>query len=110
MWRLRAYAKPYLVTVAVVAVLVFLEVMATLKLPDLMSQIVDEGIAFGNIPLIWNTGGVMLVVALGGVLCAILGNFLASRASTRFGRDLRFVFSRVGEFAPRSSISLELHP
>lgn len=102
MWRLRAYAKPYLVTVAVVAVLVFLEVMATLKLPDLMSQIVDEGIAFGNIPLIWNTGGVMLVVALGGVLSAVLGNFLASRASTRFGRDLRFaVFSRVGEFAPR---------
>jgi ATP-binding cassette subfamily B protein len=82
--------------------LVFLEVMATLKLPDLMSDIVDQGIARGNIPLIWSTGGIMLAVALAGVLCAVAGNFLASRASTRFGRDLRFdIFSKVGKFAPR---------
>ncbi|HBG01379.1 MAG TPA: multidrug ABC transporter ATP-binding protein [Firmicutes bacterium] len=102
MWKLRSYLKPYLLTVIVVMILVFLEVLATLRLPDLMSQIVDQGIALGNVPLIWSTGGVMLAVAFGGVLCAVLGNFLASRASTRFGRDLRFgVFSRVNEFAPR---------
>ena len=102
MWKLRSYLKPYLLTVIIVMILVFLEVLATLRLPDLMSQIVDQGIALGNIPLIWSTGGVMLAVALGGVLCAVVGNFLASRASTRFGRDLRFgVFGRVSEFAPR---------
>lgn len=43
MWKLRQYAKPYLFTVIVVSGLVFLEVMATLRLPDLMSRIVDEG-------------------------------------------------------------------
>ncbi|NLL43849.1 MAG: ABC transporter ATP-binding protein [Firmicutes bacterium] len=102
MWKLRSYFKPYLGTIITVMILVFLEVMATLKLPDLMSGIVDRGIARGNIPLIWGTGGIMLAVALGGVLCAVVGNFLASRASTRFGRDLRFdIFKRVGEFAPR---------
>ncbi|MCK9525109.1 MAG: ABC transporter ATP-binding protein/permease [Limnochordia bacterium] len=102
MWRLKTYFKPYLVTIISVMVLVFLEVMATLRLPDLMSVIVDQGIATGNIPLIWRTGGIMLAVALAGVLCAVLGNLLASRASTRFGRDLRFgVFRKVGEFSPR---------
>ncbi|HBN96277.1 MAG TPA: multidrug ABC transporter ATP-binding protein, partial [Firmicutes bacterium] len=102
MWRLRTYVKPYLATIVTVMALVFLEVMATLKLPDLMSDIVDQGIARGNIPLIWSTGGIMLAVALAGVLCAVAGNFLASRASTRFGRDLRFdIFSKVGKFAPR---------
>jgi len=102
MWRLKAYLKPYLTTIIVVTVLVFLEVMATLKLPDMMSDIVDEGIAKGNIAFIWKTGGLMLAVALAGVVCAVMGNFLASRASTRFGRDLRLdVFSKTGEFSPR---------
>jgi len=88
--------------VIVVSGLVFLEVMATLRLPDLMSRIVDEGIALGNISLIWRTGAVMLAVALAGVLCSIVGNYLASRAAGGFGRDVRLaVFSRVGEFSPR---------
>ena len=102
MWKLRSYFKPYLPTILTVMALVFLEVMATLKLPDLMSEIVDQGIVRGNIPLIWKTGGIMLAVAFAGVLCAVAGNYLASRSSTRFGRELRFdVFRSVGEFAPR---------
>lgn len=102
MWKLRKYIKPYMATVVIVMLLVFFEVMATLKLPDLMSEIVDQGIAKGDVSLIWRTGGVMLAVALAGVLCAASGIFLASRASTRFGRDLRLaVFSQVGEFAPQ---------
>lgn len=102
MRKLRTYFRPYLGTVIIVMALVFLEVLTTLKLPDLMSDIVDQGIAKGNVPLIWRTGGVMLVVALAGVVCAVVGNFLASRASTRFGRDLRLeVFSKIGKFAPR---------
>jgi len=99
---LRQYAKPYLFTVIVVSGLVFLEVMATLRLPDLMSRIVDEGIARGNLGLIWRVGALMLAVALGGVVCSIAGNYLASRASGKFGRDVRLaVFRRVGEFSPR---------
>ena len=99
---MRQYAKPYLFTVIVVSGLVFLEVMATLRLPDLMSRIVDEGIARGNLGLIWRVGALMLAVALGGVVCSIAGNYLASRASGKFGRDVRLaVFRRVGEFSPR---------
>ena len=53
MWKLKHYIKPYLLTLVVVSGLVFLEVMSTLRLPDLMSRIVDEGIALGNVGLIW---------------------------------------------------------
>lgn len=102
MWRLRKFAKPYLPTALAVMVLIFLEVLATLKLPDLMSEIVDLGIAQGNIPLIWRTGGVMLLVAFLGICAAVASNFLGSRASTAFGRDMRkALFSRVEEFAPQ---------
>jgi len=102
MWKLKRYIKPYLLTVIIVSSLVFLEVLATLRLPDLMSRIVDEGIAQGNISLIWQTGAVMLLVALGGVACSIAGSYLAARASGSFGRDLRLaVFSRTSQFSPR---------
>lgn len=102
MWKLKRYVKPYLLTVIIVSSLVFLEVLATLRLPDLMSRIVDEGIAQGNISLIWQTGAVMLLVALGGVACSIAGSYLAARASGSFGRDLRLaVFSRTSQFSPR---------
>ncbi len=102
MWKLKEYLRPYLLTVFVVSGLVFLEVMSTLRLPDLMSRIVDQGIARGNISLIWRTGAVMLLVALAGVVCSLVGSYLASRASGKFGRDLRLaIFQRVGAFAPR---------
>lgn len=102
MWKLKHYIKPYLLTLVVVSGLVFLEVMSSLRLPDLMSRIVDEGIALGNVGLIWRVGAVMLLVASAGVACSIAGSYLASRASSGFGRDLRFaVFSRVGQFSPR---------
>lgn len=102
MWKLKHYIKPYLLTLVVVSGLVFLEVMSTLRLPDLMSRIVDGGIALGNVGLIWRVGAVMLLVASAGVACSIAGSYLASRASSGFGRDLRFaVFSRVGQFSPR---------
>lgn len=102
MWRLREFAKPYSLAALAVMALIFVEVLTTLKLPDLMSQIVDLGIAQGNIPLIWKTGGVMILIAFLGISAAITSNFLGSRASTGFGRDMRkALFARVEEFAPQ---------
>lgn len=102
MWKLRRFIKPYWPTVVVALVMVFIEAMTILKLPDLMSEIVDRGIAQGDTAFIWRTGGVMFLVALAGVLCALWGSFLASKASGQLGRDLRLaVFSRVSEFAPQ---------
>ncbi len=100
MRKLSRYMKPFLIPIILVVILVFLEVLTELKLPDLMSEIVDQGIVRGDIGFIWKTGGLMLLVAFGGLLCAILGNYLGAKASTGFGRDLRnALFSHVEEFS-----------
>lgn len=45
-------------------------------------------------------GGIMLLVAAGGTLVAVVAGYLASRVASQFGRDLRnAVFSRVSSFS-----------
>lgn len=100
MWKLARFVKPYLALVGLVVGAVFFQALAELMLPNLMSQIVDQGIALGNISLIWTVGGKMLVVALVGTVLAIGGSFLESRVSSAVGRDMRrAVFSRVASFS-----------
>lgn len=102
MTKLFRYLKPYALTVSVVVILVFLQSMAELYLPTLMSDIVDTGIINGNIGYITRTGEFMLWVAAGDALCAILAVFLSSQAATGFGRILREkVFVRVTHFSLR---------
>lgn len=65
-----------------------------------MARIVDKGIVNGDIPYIWNVGGMMLLVAAIGVVCAIAANYFAVKVATSFGRDLRKeVFSKVTNFS-----------
>jgi ATP-binding cassette subfamily B protein len=86
--------------VTAVMVLVLFQSLADLTLPNLMADIVDKGIAGGDTALIWRTGGLMLLVALGGSISSIVAGYLSARASTGFGRDLRSrVFSHVESFS-----------
>ena len=81
--------KPYALHICGIFVLVFLQVTADLYLPTLMADIVNNGIINTDIAYIWRTGGFMLLVAAGGVLCAVSASFLSSRASMGLGRILR---------------------
>lgn len=92
--------KPYLLPIIGVIVLIFIQSMSELYLPTLMGDIVDEGIAKQNIPYIWKTGGLMVLVTIGGTVAALLASFLASRVGTGFGRDLRNkVFRKVESYS-----------
>ena len=92
--------KPFALLIVGAVVLTFLQVMANLELPTLMSNIVDNGIIKGDIPYIWREGGYMLLIAGAGGLCAIGASFLASRSAMGLGRDLRRkVFSHVEGFS-----------
>src|SRR5207302_9085305 len=71
---LRSYLRPYAREVAIVIVLVLIQSIANLYLPNLNADIINNGVARGDIPYIWRTGGVMLgitlvlgVIAVGGV-------------------------------------------
>jgi len=92
--------KPFALLIVGAVVLTFLQVMANLELPTLMSNIVDNGIIKGDIPYIWKEGGYMLLIAGAGGLCAIGSSFLASRSAMGLGRDLRRkIFSHVEGFS-----------
>lgn len=100
MIRLFRYLKPYAIPVGAVVVLVFFQSMADLSLPTLMSDIVNIGITNGDVNYIMRTGGLMLLVALGGSACAITAGYLASNASMGFGELLRRkIFTRVLSFS-----------
>lgn len=100
MLKLFKYLKPYTLVVAGVLVFMFLQALSELYLPTLMADIVDIGIVKGDTGYIFRVGGLMLVVALGGAFCNIVGNFLSSKAAVGFGRDLRSkLFTRVESFS-----------
>ena len=100
MIKLLRFMKPYRWTVALVLVLAFAQAMANLFLPKLMADIVDTGIVKGDTGYIWRTGGLMLLITLGGVICAVIGSFYAARVAVGFGRILRAqLFNRVEQFS-----------
>jgi ATP-binding cassette subfamily B multidrug efflux pump len=100
MLKLLKYLKPYALPVGLVLTLVFLQAMANLYLPTLMSGIVDRGIMSGNTAYILRIGAFMLAVAGGGILCSFFASWFSARAAMGFGRDLRAkVFSHVESFS-----------
>lgn len=100
MIKLFRIMKPYRWLVAAVLVLVFFQTLSELYLPTLMADIVDVGVVKGDTPYIWRIGGLMLLVALGGMACSIGASYYSSKAATGFGKLLRGeVFSHVSNFS-----------
>lgn len=100
MIKLFRFLKPYASWIGIILVLTFFQSIAELYLPNLMSDIVDTGIVKGDTQYIIAVGGRMLLVALIGTVCSIVGAYLASRTASGFGRDLRDrVFSRVESYS-----------
>jgi ATP-binding cassette, subfamily B, multidrug efflux pump len=98
--KLFRFLKPFTLIIIVILLLVFFQSLAELFLPTLMADIVDRGIVFGDIELIFKTGGIMLLVALGGVICTILSSYFASRTAMNFGKIMRNkVFGHVQDFS-----------
>src|SRR6266550_1532084 len=99
---LRSYLQPYAREVAIVIVLVLIQSIANLYLPNLNADIINNGVAKGDIPYIWRTGGVMLGITLVLGVIAVGGVYWASLASQAVGRDLRTaVFGKVQNFSAR---------
>jgi ATP-binding cassette, subfamily B, multidrug efflux pump len=100
MIRLLRYLKPFRGAVALVLVLVFLQSLANLYLPTLMADIVDKGIVTGDTDYIVRVGGVMLLITLGGTICAVIASFFAARSAVGFGRLVRGkLFAHVESFS-----------
>lgn len=83
-----------------IVVLQFLSTIATLYLPTLNADIIDDGVVQGKIDVIMNLGLWMLLITAGQVLCAIAATFLSARLAMGVGRAIRRdLFDKVETFS-----------
>jgi len=100
MLKLFRYLKPYILLLIVLAGFTYLQVRANLALPDYMAKIVNDGIIAKNNDAIYSNGLMMILITLGGGLCAVAVGYLAAKIATGFSKRIRkSVFEKVESFS-----------
>ena len=85
-----------------------LEVAMEMMIPYLMASIIDNGVEVGNMAHIYKMGGLMIVIAVVGLLAGLGGARYGAQASTGFAKNLRekmfnhiqtFSFANIDKFS-----------
>lgn len=99
---LRTYLAPYRSALAIVVVLQLVSTIASLYLPTLNADIIDHGVARGDIGYIWTISAWMLAASLVQVVGSIGAVRAGAYAAMGMGADLReAIFRRVLSFSSR---------
>lgn len=99
---LRAHLGPYKKPIALLVLLQFLQTCASLYLPTLNADIIDEGVVKGDTGYILSFGGIMIAVTVAQVVCNVGAVYYGARTASALGRDVRAaVFDRVQSFSAR---------
>lgn len=94
------FGKRYAGQFALVIALQLVTTLATLYLPDLNADIINNGVAQADVPYIWRVGRMMLLVALVQIVAAIGAVWFASQVAMQTGRDIRAaVYDQVSGFS-----------
>ncbi|MEV0235995.1 ABC transporter ATP-binding protein [Nonomuraea sp. NPDC050786] len=97
---LRVQLRPYGKEITLVVLFQFVQTLATLYLPTLNADIIDDGVVKGDTGYIMRIGLVMLGVTLVQIVCSIVAVYYGARTSMALGRDLRAaIFGRVQDFS-----------
>ncbi|MER6948236.1 ABC transporter ATP-binding protein [Nonomuraea sp. NPDC000554] len=97
---LRVQLRPYGKEITLVVLFQFVQTLATLYLPTLNADIIDDGVVKGDTGYIARIGLVMLGVTLMQITCSIVAVYYGARTSMALGRDLRAaIFHRVQDFS-----------
>ena len=100
MLKLFRFLKPFTAMIIGALVLVFLQTIGDLYLPTLMADIINDGVMHGDTEKIIQIGGLMLIVAGVGAVCAVIASLLSSKAAVGLGTVLRSkVFQRVESYS-----------
>jgi ATP-binding cassette subfamily B multidrug efflux pump len=102
---LGAYLKPYWKSISVIVVLILMQAIASLYLPTLNADIINNGVLQGDTGYIATFGGYMLMVALLQTACAIVSTYIGARTAMAFGRDVRSAFFRKVESFSQGEIN-----
>lgn len=97
---LRSHLQPYHREIRLIVLLQLVSTMASLYLPSLNGEIIDEGVALGDTGFVLEHGALMLAVSFVQILAAVGATYLAARTAMAFGRDVRSsLFHTVGSFS-----------
>ncbi|MFB8371287.1 ABC transporter ATP-binding protein [Pseudarthrobacter sp. NPDC055928] len=101
LWKLLVeYLRPHRQLLVAVVVFQLAQSIASLYLPTLNADIIDEGVAKGDTGVILSLGALMLGITLLQIICAVIAVYFGAKAAMGTGRDLRAaIFKRVGEFS-----------
>ncbi len=94
------YFKPLWKQLLLIVGFTAISVWATLKIPTVMSQIIDHGILSNDLGLIVRQGLWMLALSLADISGMIASDIITSRAMARLAGDLRLdIFRRIESFS-----------
>ena len=100
MLKLARYLKNYIKEVIIGPFFKLIEAVFELIVPLVMAKIIDVGIENSDKGYILKMGGVMILLGVVGLCCALVCQYLASRTSQAIGTDLRNdVFSKIGSLS-----------
>jgi len=99
---LRTHLTPYKGVLWIVVVLQAIQTSATLALPTLNADLINNGVLRGDNGYIWRTGAVMIGFSLVQIVFAAGAVWFGARAAMGFGRDLRRdLFHQVTDYSAR---------
>lgn len=99
---LRTFLRPHRQAITLLVTLQLLQTSATLYLPTLNADIIDNGVVRGDTGYILTFGLLMTGISLVQVVCSIGAVYYGARTAAALGRDVRAaVFDRVQSFSAR---------
>jgi ATP-binding cassette subfamily B multidrug efflux pump len=100
MFFLLRYVKKYGGLFCLALICLAAEALGDLLQPTIMSRIIDQGVAHGDLRYVMFMGGLMLLITAFGALVASGRNVISSNVSQRFGTELRFdLYRRIMDFS-----------
>ena len=89
MIRLKKYILPHGLFILFTMLIKLLGALLELLIPSLMEVMLDEKVPSGDASAIWLCGGLMLLCALGCLLCNVIANRMSAKSSGKITRAIR---------------------
>lgn len=97
---LRSHLRPYGGEISLIVLLQLVSTLASLYLPSLNGEIIDDGVAKGDTGFILRHGGLMLGVSVVQIAAAVGATYLAAKVAMSMGRELRaHIFGTVVDYS-----------
>jgi ATP-binding cassette subfamily B protein len=99
---LKSHLAPYRRLLWIVVALQAIQTTATLALPALNADLINDGVLVGDNGFIWRTGGIMIGFSVVQILFGAAAVWFGAQAAMGFGRDLRRdLFHQVTDYSAR---------